>query len=147
MKLFSRSAIRATAAVEFHQARIEAARTEDRDAGSQSFYVSIMPKHIYNQGACLYCTTLGEIEMAATLVIIATGGVAMGLFVRASALAAGSLIVLLLSVAQSLMSGQDFLSGAAVSLASVAILQVGYLAGLLLSSFVRTNNTRPPGHD
>jgi hypothetical protein len=147
MKPFSRSAIRATAAVEFHQARIEAARTEERDARSQSFYVSIMPKYIYNQRACLYCTTLGEMEMAATLVIIATAGVAMGFLVRASALAAGSLLVFLLSVSQSIISGQDFLSGTAISLASVAVLQASYLAGLLLSSFARTNDIEPPGHD
>jgi hypothetical protein len=115
--------------------------------GGHSIYAGNMQKYIYNQRACLYCITLGEMEMAATLIIIATGGVAMGFLVRASALAAGSLLVFLLSVSQSIIRGQDFLSGAAISLASVALLQASYLAGLLLSSFVRTNNTEPPGHD
>jgi hypothetical protein len=81
--------------------------------------------------------------MAATLVLIAAAGITMGFLFRASGLAAGSILVLVLMLSRSVIGGQDVLSGATISLASVAVLQAGYLLGLLFSSRARTNNTKP----
>jgi hypothetical protein len=71
--------------------------------------------------------------MATTFVLVAAGGVAMGLRFRANLLAAVSILILVFSALSSLLNGQTVLSGTAFSLGLLAALQAGYLLGLVLS--------------
>ncbi len=75
--------------------------------------------------------------MATTFVLITVGGLAIGLWFRANALAAVSVVVLVVSISYNAVSNRDFLDSAVISFGLVATLQAGYLFGLVLGNFVR----------
>ncbi len=76
--------------------------------------------------------------MLVTFLLVGLGGLLMGFWLRASALVAGSILVLGFSVSSSIVSGRELLSAFAVSIAFLATLQAGYLLGLLAQSLARS---------
>jgi hypothetical protein len=68
--------------------------------------------------------------MTAAFVLMAVGGVIGGLWFRAAAVAAASVLVLAISIFYSIASGSGFWAAAAISFGLIAVLQAGYLAGL-----------------
>ena len=74
--------------------------------------------------------SLREVEMTAAFVLMAVGGVIGGLWFRAAAVAAASVLVLAISIFYSIASGSGFWAAAAISFGLIAVLQAGYLAGL-----------------
>jgi len=75
--------------------------------------------------------------MTATFVLMIVGGIVIGLWLRAAAVAASSVLVLAASIFHSAVNGLPFLSAVAISFGLVATLQAGYLLGLLVSSLAR----------
>ncbi len=73
--------------------------------------------------------------MGAAFALIAVGGLLIGMWLRAGALAVVSVLVLAGSVVDSVIGGRDFFNAALFSIALLATLQGSYLIGLLFSNF------------
>jgi hypothetical protein len=76
---------------------------------------------------------LGRIPMLLTFSIAAIVGIAIGYFLRVSALAAASLGFVVYSLASNAVQGTGTLYTIAISFALLSTLQTGYICGLLIS--------------
>ncbi len=76
--------------------------------------------------------------MLVTFILIGLVGLMMGFWLRASALVAGSILVLGFSISSSIINGRELSSALVLSIACLVTLQASYLVGLFAHGLTRS---------